>query len=131
MNENKRSITLSSGKILGATASLKLVLEREDTSKKLMVGASEEQVNVNETDENAESNWQSCEVTAILSVIPYEIFVKLLGVMCCICLLKWRAKMAMDCDLEDLKQTCEVRAKQRKGVDEQSTTENETRSHFK
>ncbi|EJK55444.1 hypothetical protein THAOC_24824, partial [Thalassiosira oceanica] len=97
LNENKRSITLSTSKVLGATGSLKLVLERKD----------------NETDGNAESNWQSCEVTAILSLIPYKIFVELLGIMCCICLLKWRAKMAMDCDLEDLKQACEVRAKQR------------------
>ena len=40
--------------------------------------------------------------------------------------------MAMDCDLEDLKQTCEVRAKQRRvranqeGIDEQSATESDS-----
>ena len=116
LNENKRSMTLSTSKVLGATGSLKLVLERKD----------------NETDENSESTGQSCEVTAILSIIPYKMFVKLLGIMCCICLMKWRAKMAMDCDLEDLKQTCEVRAKQRRvrakqeGIDEQSTTESDS-----
>jgi hypothetical protein len=40
-------------------------------------------------------------------MIPYKFFVTVIGIMCCLCLLKYRARMAMECDLEDLTRYCE------------------------
>ena len=51
-----------------------------------------------------------CRVTAIVTMVPCRFFVKLSGIMCCLCLLKYRARMALECDLEELAIYCEERA---------------------
>ena len=55
---------------------------------------------------------EACQLTVIMTMIPYQFFVKLLGVMCCLCLLKWRARIAMECDLEDVTAYCEGKYKE-------------------
>ena len=60
-----------------------------------------------EASSEAASRIPTCQVTAIMTMIPYRFFVKLLGIMCCLCLLKYRARIAMECDLEDLLSYCE------------------------
>lgn len=125
--ENKRSFTMSTHQMLGATCSLKLSVEPvtapppNNHNNSLNVRSSNTQsVTISplsqppspETDEVASraptsSSTACCQVTAIMTMIPYQMFVKLLGIMCCICLLERRARMAMECDLEDLVIICE------------------------
>jgi hypothetical protein len=59
--------------------------------------------------ETISSGRQSCRLTLIVTMVPYQLFVKLLGIMCCLCLLKYRARMATECDLEELAVYCEGR----------------------
>jgi hypothetical protein len=141
--DKKRSFTLSTGELLGATCSLKFIVERADGAVDMggsggsnrgnggggvngltqqTYGSSEAQQrqkqpsdttttpqSPNNTQFNTPKTPPSCRVTIILTMIPYQFFVKLLGVMCCLCLLKYRARIAMECDLEDLVGYCEER----------------------
>lgn len=139
--DKKRSFTLSTGELLGATCSLKFIVERVDGAVDMggsggsnrgnggggvngltqqTYGSSEAQQRQKQpsdttTTPQSPNNTQtpktppSCRVTIILTMIPYQFFVKLLGVMCCLCLLKYRARIAMECDLEDLVGYCEER----------------------
>ena len=63
--------------------------------------------------ETISSGRQSCRFTVIVTMVPYQFFVKLLGIMCCLCLLKYRARMAMECDVEELTVYCEGRIARR------------------
>jgi hypothetical protein len=118
--------------MLGATCSLKLTLEKADAAASLAIddsannrgdissnrggnggGRSERRDSgasaASSTKQQASllEGKEACQLTAIMTMIPYQFFVKLLGVMCCICLLKWRARIAMECDLEDVTAYCE------------------------
>jgi hypothetical protein len=97
--------------MLGATCSLKLIFvpvdarnlsiddenrsregERRESGASASSSSKQKQL--------SEANKEACQLTAIMTMIPYQFFVKLLGVMCCICSLKSRACLAMECDLE-------------------------------
>ena len=90
--KDKRSFTMSSSEFLGATCSLRITAEVVPAPP-----ASNEQ----------SDDPYVVQVTAILTMIPYKFFIKVIGIMCCLCLLKYRARMAMECDLEDLTTYCE------------------------
>jgi len=125
-DENRRSFTMSTHQMLGATCSLKLIVEPVTGPPRNDQNNSHNQNNHNtslppqsvttqpppETNTvpsrtPSSSSTACCQITAIMTMIPYQIFVKLLGVMCCLCLLKSRARIAMECDLEDLVIVCE------------------------
>lgn len=125
---NKRSFTLSTHQMLGATCSLKFIVEpvkgppnnnhnnntNPNNSQSSTMPSSPLQPpppaeKTSSFREPSSSSMACCQVTAIMTMIPYQIFVKLLGVLCCICLLKFRARMAMERDLEDLANVCEER----------------------
>mmetsp|Transcript_13582 Transcript_13582/g.29535 ORF Transcript_13582/g.29535 Transcript_13582/m.29535 type:complete len:387 (+) Transcript_13582:66-1226(+) len=139
--EDKRSFTMSTHQMLGATSSLKLIVEPAsvpvldlssrssrrdghkigDETRSTSDSATStprnhpqssslqqpQQLPNNSTNTNDATSKSACQVTAIITMIPYQFFVKLLGIMCCLCLLKYRARMAMECDLEDLTVYCE------------------------
>ena len=109
----RRSFTYSTHEMLGATCSLKLIVEpvAPPAPTQQKVGQEEQQ----------HSNEHYCQVTAIMTMIPYQFFVKLLGILCCLCLLKSRARMAMECDLEELAAYCEKQVQEMKTTTEQST----------
>mmetsp|Transcript_24094 Transcript_24094/g.58193 ORF Transcript_24094/g.58193 Transcript_24094/m.58193 type:complete len:335 (-) Transcript_24094:18-1022(-) len=88
---NRRSFTMSTHQMLGATCSLKTIVEAAQDNDEAP----------------SPSGAQTCRVTVIMTMIPYRFFVKLLGITCCLCLLKSRARMAMERDLEDLEAFCE------------------------
>jgi hypothetical protein len=132
VTETSRILTFSTHEMLGATCSLKLTLEKADAAASLAIddsannrgdissnrggnggGRSERRDSgasaASSTKQQASllEGKEACQLTAIMTMIPYQFFVKLLGVMCCICLLKWRARIAMECDLEDVTAYCE------------------------
>ena len=126
--EEARSFTMSTHQMLGATCSLKLVVEPVQLSS-----SSSSQQQQMQPSQNNNSNTtippaappsnttipnEACRVTAIMTMIPYQFFVKLFGVMCCLCLLKYRARMAMECDLEDVADYCEGRVAKAKEAEE-------------
>ena len=136
---NKRSFTMSTHQMLGATCSLRIIVEtiqkptsedddsssqnqtslqaKDDDGTPARKGTSE--MSTSSTRANAQTQSSSspqsappttsqcCQVTAIMSMIPFQFFVKLVGIMCCLCLLKYRARMAMEHDLDDLATYCE------------------------
>jgi len=131
-----RSFTLSTHQMLGATCSLKITARPADLQSLDLSGSRssisrrgrrEEEGgdganqsalrqeprhppsggNYQNDSAGGAASQQACEVTAIMTMIPYQFFVKLLGIMCCLCLLKYRARMAMERDLEDLAAYCE------------------------
>ena len=83
---------MSSSEFLGATCSLRITAEAVPAPPA--------------SNEHSDDPYV-VQVTAILTMIPYKFFVKVIGIMCCLCLLKYRARMAMECDLEDLTRYCE------------------------
>lgn len=131
ITEQSRILTFSTHEMLGATCSLKLIVEpgrniNNDssvrstdekgggaTSERRDSGASassqSKQQQIIDVEEGAAGDTKEacCYLTVIMTMVPYRFFVKLLGVMCCICLLKWRARIAMECDLEDVTVYCE------------------------
>lgn len=136
ITEQSRILTFSTHEMLGATCSLKLIVEpgrnNNDSSVRGTVdekggGASSERMDssasassskqqqIIDVEEGAagDTNKEACYLTAIMTMVPYRFFVKLLGVMCCICLLKWRARIAMECDLEDVTVYCEEKYEKR------------------
>jgi hypothetical protein len=124
VTDTSRILTFSTYEMLGSTCSLKLTVEKLDASL-LNEDSSTNRSNSNrgsgtnsERRDSAGSassstkqpmfeGKEACQLTAIMTMIPYQFFVKLLGVMCCLCLLKWRARIAMECDLEDVTAYCE------------------------
>jgi len=124
VTDTSRILTFSTYEMLGSTCSLKLTVEKVDASL-LNEDSSTNRSNSNrgsgtnsERRDSAGSassstkqpmfeGKEACQLTAIMTMIPYQFFVKLLGVMCCLCLLKWRARIAMECDLEDVTAYCE------------------------
>ncbi|KAL7538187.1 hypothetical protein ACHAXR_008357 [Thalassiosira sp. AJA248-18] len=121
--DEKRSFTMSSDQMLGATVSLKLAVEP------VAAVSNDDRWSGNNSSSDSSPNGDKaktsaspcCRITAIVTMIPYQYFVKLLGVMCCLCLLKYRARMAMECDLEDLADVCERRAAERRLLQENDT----------
>lgn len=108
----KRSIlTFSAHEMLGATFSLRFTVESNPEVTTLQNNINEDSTAANTTPAtNTNNNRQSCLVNAIVTMVPYQFFVKLPGIMCCLCLLKYRARMALECDLEELAIYCEERA---------------------
>ena len=133
---NKRSFTMSTHQMLGATCSLRIIVEtiQKPTSEQDVDSSSQNQntparkagtseMSTSTTRANAQTqssssssspqsatpttSQQCCQVTAIITMIPFQFFVKLVGIMCCLCLLKYRARMAMEHDLDDLATYCE------------------------
>ena len=133
---NKRSFTMSTHQMLGATCSLRIIVEtiQKPTSEQDVDSSSQNQntparkagtseMSTSTTRANAQTqssssssspqsatpttSQQCCQVTAIMTMIPFQFFVKLVGIMCCLCLLKYRARMAMEHDLDDLATYCE------------------------
>ena len=138
---NKRSFTMSTHEMLGATCSLRIIVETvpkptsedDDSSSQNQTSlqakdddddtparkVTSEMSTSSSTQANAQAQSSSspqsampttsqcCQVTAIMSMIPFQFFVKLVGIMCCLCLLKYRARMAMEHDLDDLATYCE------------------------
>lgn len=99
-NARTRSFTFSTHQMLGSTCSLKLVVEPvADYKDRKQTRTPEE--------ETESSQHQQCRLTAIMTMIPYQFFVRLLGIMCCPCLLKSRARVAMERDVADLAAKCE------------------------
>ena len=130
ITEQSRILTFSTHEMLGATCSLKLIVEPGRNSNDSSVRSTDEKeggATSERRDSGASASSQSkqqqiidveegaagdtkeacCYLTVIMTMVPYRFFVKLLGVMCCICLLKWRARIAMECDLEDVTVYCE------------------------
>lgn len=154
ITDTSRILTFSTHEMLGATCSLKLVVENNATASGSTASLQQSSVDNNSTaniinnnnnrsggnnnNSNRGSNSSNsserrdsgasatssttkqqqqqrtfegkeavCQLTVIMTMIPYQFFVKLLGVMCCLCLLKWRARIAMECDLEDVTAFCE------------------------
>ena len=134
---NKRSFTMSTHQMLGATCSLRIIVEtiQKPTSEQDVDSSSQNQntparkagtseMSTSTTRANAQTqssssssspqsatpttSQQCCQVTAIMTMIPFQFFVKLVGIMCCLCLLKYRARMAMEHDLDDLATYCEI-----------------------
>jgi len=116
----KRSFTMSTHQMLGATCSLKFLVESVATvplDSSLNHRQKSQDNDKSQGDAKSTSNTTAsaratpaCRVTARMTMVPYQFFVKLVGIMCCLCLLKYRARMAMECDLEDLAVFCEGRA---------------------
>ena len=111
---NKRSFTMSTHEMLGAACSLKIIVETvqkptsEDDDSSDQNQTSLQAKDDDDDDKNdTPTTSQCCQVTAIVSMIPLQFFVKLVGIMCCLCLLKYRARMAMEHDLDDLATYCE------------------------
>lgn len=110
-----RVLTFSTYEMLGSTCSLKLTVEKANPN--LLQQQHENGTNserrdstnsaTSSTKQQSFEGKEVCQLTAIMTMIPYQFFVKLLGVMCCLCLLKWRARIAMECDLEDITAHCE------------------------
>ncbi|KAL7548914.1 hypothetical protein ACHAWF_016968 [Thalassiosira exigua] len=94
---DERSFTMSTHRMLGATCSLTLVAR-----------PAERQPEPSASEEGAEEPTRT-EVAAIMTMIPYKYFVELAGIMCCLCFLKRRARLAMERDLDDLADACERR----------------------
>lgn len=128
ITEQSRILTFSTHEMLGATCSLKLIVEpgrnindssvrstdekgggasgeRRDSGASASSQSKQQIIDVEEG--RAGDTKEACYLTVIMTMVPYRFFVKLLGVMCCICLLKWRARIAMECDLEDVTVYCE------------------------
>ena len=128
--EEARSFTMSTHQMLGATCSLKLVVEpvqlpSSSSSQQQMQPSQNNNSNSDSDTTIPPSNTaipnEACRVTAIMTMIPYQFFVKLFGVMCCLCLLKYRARMAMECDLEDVADYCEGTVAKAKEAEEAGT----------
>ena len=114
VTDTGRVLTFSTYEMLGSTCSLKLTVEKANPNllQQHENGTnSERRDSINSaassTKQQSFEGKEVCQLTAIMTMIPYQIFVKLLGVMCCLCLLKWRARIAMECDLEDITAHCE------------------------
>ena len=114
---NPRSFTLSSHDVLGCTVSVKIIVETTEGPppsytefKRVVQRMSKTKAKSNEHPQPIEASTtfpEHTRVTIIMSLIPFQFFIKLLGVMCCLCLIKSRTRMAAECDLEDLKCYCE------------------------
>ncbi len=128
VTDTSRILTFSTYEMLGSTCSLKMIAEKVDASVLNDVNASSRSVRGSGTSSerrdsvgSASSSTkqqlfekkEACRLTVIMTMIPYQFFVKLLGVMCCLCLLKWRARIAMECDLEDITSYCEGKYEER------------------
>ncbi len=136
VTDTSRILTFSTHEMLGATCSLKLIVQKVDaaaiiidesahnrgnnynnnrggngggggSSERRDSGASAASSTKQQHSSSLLDGREACQMTAIMTMIPYQFFVKLLGVMCCLCLLKWRARIAMECDLEDVTAYCE------------------------
>eukprot|EP00573_Skeletonema_grethae_P000170 CAMPEP_0201690332 /NCGR_PEP_ID=MMETSP0578-20130828/3790_1 /ASSEMBLY_ACC=CAM_ASM_000663 /TAXON_ID=267565 /ORGANISM="Skeletonema grethea, Strain CCMP 1804" /LENGTH=246 /DNA_ID=CAMNT_0048175283 /DNA_START=291 /DNA_END=1027 /DNA_ORIENTATION=+ len=126
VTDTSRVIVLSTYEMLGSTCSLKMSVEKvdaslsNDASSRSVRGSgtnSERRDSVNSTASSTKQQLfekeEACQLTVSMTMIPYQFFVKLLGIMCCLCLLKWRARIAMECDLEDITSYCEEKYKER------------------
>lgn len=124
---DKRSFTLSSHEVLGASFSLKMSVEslavaesskhstREGSDSATTATTSNnsndpQQPPSNRDDQDTKLSPPSaecCQVTFITTMIPYKFFVKLLGILCCPCLLQYRIRISMESDMKDLILYCE------------------------
>lgn len=113
--ENKRSFTISTHQALGATCSVKMSVEtmaKRPTSVTTNNTATStendmRQEQANNQDTSLPDASAPCLVTFMTTMIPYKLAVKLLGVMCCPCLLRYRVRISMAADLEDFTRYCE------------------------
>ncbi len=125
VTDTSRVIVLSTYEMLGSTCSLKMSVEKvdarlcNDASSRSVRGSgtnSERRDSVNSVSSSTKQqlfeNEEACQLTVSMTMIPYQFFMKLLGLMCCPCLLKWRARIAMECDLEDICSYCEEKYKE-------------------
>ena len=106
-------LTFSAHEMLGATFSLSFTVESNPEVTTLQNNLDEDSPAANTSSETQQHNTRQktgCWVTAIVTMVPYRFFVKLPGIMCCLCLLKYRARMALECDLEELAIYCEERS---------------------
>ena len=123
---NPRSFTLSSHDVLGCTVSVKIIVETTEGPppsyaefKRVVQRMSKTKAKSNELPQPTVSTPEHTRVTIILSLIPFQFFIKLLGVMCCLCLIKSRTRMAAERDLEDLTRYCEEKALTRRRIEEE------------
>lgn len=123
VTDTSRVIVLSTYEMLGSTCSLKLIVEKADArlcnSSRSVRGSgtnNERRDSVNSVSSSTKQQLfekeEACQLTISMTMIPYQFFFKLLGLMCCPCLLKWRARIAMECDLEDISLYCEGKYKE-------------------
>lgn len=129
-SKNPRSFTLSSHDVLGCTVSVKIIVETTEGPppsytefKRVVQRMSKTKTKSSKHPQPIEASTTSPEhtkVTIILSLIPFQFFIKLLGVMCCLCLIKSRTRLAAEHDLEDLTRYCEEKAVSSRRLDDKS-----------
>ena len=125
---NPRSFTLSSHDVLGCTVSVKIIVETTEGPppgytefKRVVQRMSKTKTKAGQSSQQAVSITipEHTRVTIILSLIPFQFFIKLLGVMCCLCLIKSRTRLAAERDLEDLTRYCEEKAISSRRIEEE------------
>jgi len=134
-NNNPRSFTLSSHDVLGCTVSVKIIVEMTEGPpqsytefKRVVQRMSKTKAKSSKHPQPIEASTTSPEhtrVTIILSLIPFQFFIKLLGVMCCLCLIKSRTRLAAEHDLEDLTRYCEEKAVSSRRIDEEEDVDDD------
>ena len=135
VTDTSRVLTFSTYEMLGSTCSLKLMVDKldpgslcDDSTNRSNGNSNRGSSNISEGRDSCGSASSStrqqsfegkevCQLTAIMTMIPYQFFVKLLGVMCCLCFLKGRARIAMECDMEDITAYCEGKYEQQLKAD--------------
>lgn len=110
-NKKRYILTFSAHEMLGATFLLSFTVESNLDEDSTATNTSPAANTSSDTPQHDNTRQKTgCRVTAIVTMVPYRFFVKLSGIMCCLCLLKYRARMALECDLEELAIYCEERA---------------------
>ena len=126
--DDTRSFTLSSHDVLGCTVSVKIIVETTEGPppgytefKRVVQRMSKTKTKAGQSSQQAVSITipEHTKVTIILSLIPFQFFIKLLGVMCCLCLIKSRTRLAAEHDLEDLTRYCEEKAISGRRIEEE------------
>eukprot|EP00581_Thalassiosira_minuscula_P017633 CAMPEP_0183718246 /NCGR_PEP_ID=MMETSP0737-20130205/11564_1 /TAXON_ID=385413 /ORGANISM="Thalassiosira miniscula, Strain CCMP1093" /LENGTH=291 /DNA_ID=CAMNT_0025947775 /DNA_START=25 /DNA_END=900 /DNA_ORIENTATION=+ len=147
---DKRSFTIASDQALGSTCSLKMTVESvtapsADSSQTQTISDNNDDTdegnraedtsitNPNHTQDRTEQTCQSsaCQVTVIVAMIPYKFFGKLIGIMCCPCLLKHRVRVSMASDLQDLISYCEERVAPQSGRCDANKSEKKGRRSYR
>ena len=118
-------LTFSAHEMLGATFSLSFTVESQNNLDEDSPAANTSL----ETQQDNTRQKTGCRVTAIVTMVPYRFFVKLPGIMCCLCLLKYRARMALECDLEELVLYCEERSAAAAAEAQQQQQQQEQQQH--
>jgi len=135
-NNNPRSFTLSSHDVLGCTVSVKIIVETTEGPppsytefKRVVQRMSKTKAKdtsiISQQAASTTTTPEHTRVTIILSLIPFQFFIKLLGVMCCLCLIKSRTRLAAEHDLEDLTRYCEEKAVSSRRIDEEEDVDDD------